>query len=61
MNMNCLPNIFFNKQNEFRSVRTPTDRKKVQLTLLNIVSGIYHYEIQFMDGQQSKGNITIQK
>jgi hypothetical protein len=34
---------------------------KVQLTLLNIVSGIYHYEIQFMDGQQSKGNITIQK
>ena len=28
MDMNYLPNIFFNKQNEFRSVRTPTDRKK---------------------------------
>jgi hypothetical protein len=27
MNMNCLPNIFFNNQNEFRSVGTPTDRK----------------------------------
>jgi hypothetical protein len=27
MDMNCLPNIFLNKQNEFRSVRTPTDRK----------------------------------
>ena len=27
MDMNCLPNIFFNNPNEFRSVGTPTDRK----------------------------------
>ena len=114
MDMNCLPKIFLNNQNEFRSVGTPTDRKmltandnqaisiypnpastyitiayksqtdgyfklynalgevvmqtqlsalntKVQLILSDVANGVYHYDILFLDGQQSKGKLLIQK
>jgi hypothetical protein len=55
-----------------RSVRTPTDRKilqttlskhnsKTQIPIHDIVSGVYHYEIQFGTEDKVRGKLHIIK
>ena len=34
---------------------------KVELMLSDVANGLYHYDILFLDGQQSKGKLLIQK
>jgi hypothetical protein len=34
---------------------------KVQLMLIDVTNGLYHYDILFLDGQQTKGKLLIQK
>ncbi len=34
---------------------------KVQLLLTDIANGLYHYDISFLDGQQTQGKLLIQK
>jgi hypothetical protein len=34
---------------------------KVQLLLTDVANGLYHYDISFLDGQQTQGKLLIQK
>ena len=34
---------------------------KVQLLLADVANGLYHYDISFLDGRQTKGKLLIQK
>ena len=54
-----LHSITEKKPIQTRSVRTPTDRKKIQLN--DIASGLYHYEIHFLDGEKQFGKLSILK
>ena len=47
-------------------VKTQTTEKsamntKVQLLLTDVANGLYHYDISFLDGQQTQGKLLIQK
>ncbi|MGI9192697.1 MAG: hypothetical protein ACR2IL_11305 [Chitinophagaceae bacterium] len=52
--MNTL-NLRIKNKYRFRSVGTPSGRKS------DVANGLYHYDILFLDGQQSKGKLLIQK
>jgi hypothetical protein len=68
-----LHSITEKKPIQTRSVRTPTDRKvvmetqlsamntKVPLLLTDVANGLYHYDISFLDSQQTQGKLLIQK
>jgi hypothetical protein len=43
-------------QTQLRALNT-----KVQLMLIDVTNGLYHYDILFLDGQQTKGKLLIQK